>query len=262
MLTDITPRLIILLPVLLLVLAVWLLTRPRKAEYYTQEEAETFAEAAAEAFGEDYTVFHELVSPDVHIDILIFKPTERCPFYTLCTMGVGAHRMKVPAAELQKEAENDAFVRTLIFPGWDRVELMLYMPDDWRPAWFDENADDEEKERSYWPIQLLKDAARYMVHANTWYAYSQSFAADGRDPFAKGIPYCAAAFISPLPDCLKPGFTLPAGGYNVSVLQMLPLRESEHDALMQGGIGEWLRDNLPADTEGMKAFMEQRMNWM
>lgn len=59
----------------------WLLFKPAKlkglapAEYYTEEEMESFTDSVAAAFGEDCMVFHERISPDVHIDILLFNPT-------------------------------------------------------------------------------------------------------------------------------------------------------------------------------------------
>ena len=47
-------------------------------------------------FGKVENVFHELVSPDIHVDICIVPPTEERDYYTLVTMGMGAHRMNVP----------------------------------------------------------------------------------------------------------------------------------------------------------------------
>lgn len=47
--------------------------------------------------------FHEIVSPDIHIDVAIIEPTPERNYYTLVTMGMGAHRMSVP---LSLEGEN------------------------------------------------------------------------------------------------------------------------------------------------------------
>lgn len=41
-------------------------------------------------------VFHELVSPDIHVDICVITPSEERDYYSLVTMGMGAHRMNVP----------------------------------------------------------------------------------------------------------------------------------------------------------------------
>ena len=44
-------------------------------------------------FGKVENVFHELVSPDIHVDICMVPPPEERDYCTLVTMGMGAHRM-------------------------------------------------------------------------------------------------------------------------------------------------------------------------
>lgn len=262
------PYLKFIVAVIVLSGVLWLLFKPAKlkglapAEYYTEEEMESFTDSVAAAFGEDCTVFHERISPDVHIDILIFNPTEQCPFHTVCTMGVGAHRMPVPQEEWEREIPADAPERALLFPGCDRVELMMYLPADWRPLWMDETATEEARQRSFWPIKLLKDAARFMVNNDTWFAFCHTYAEEDRLPFAQGTPYCAAVLLSPLPDCLRPGFTLRAGEQEVSVLQVLPLTAEEHDAVLGGNSFTWLHNTLPAEEETMKRFLAERLRNM
>lgn len=45
-------------------------------EMYTQKEMKTVDKYINETFGECPTVFHEIVSPDIHVDICIIPP--RC----------------------------------------------------------------------------------------------------------------------------------------------------------------------------------------
>lgn len=229
-----------------------------KPEYYTEAEMESFQNAAEEAFGGAPFIFHEKVSPDIHIDILLIAPNERCPFYTACTMGVGAHRMNVPPTELREALQKEhPELRSLMFPGWERTELLMYLPADWEPAWMKEGASEEEIRRSYWPLATLKDAARYMVQTDKWYAFSQTFSYG--EPFHPGSDDIAMAFASPLPDCRTPGFTLKAGDKDVSVLQLIPLTASEYEAIKAADSYEWLRNHLPADKEGMVNFLRERM---
>lgn len=229
-----------------------------KPEYYTEAEMESFQNAAEEAFGGAPFIFHEKFSPDIHIDILLFAPNERCPFFTACTMGVGAHRMNVPPTELREELQKEhPELNALMFPGWERTELLMYLPADWEPMWLKENASEEEMRRSYRPIEILKDAARYMVRADSWYAFSQTFSYG--EPFLPGSDYVAMAFASPLPDCRTPGFTLKAGDKDVSVLHMLPLTQEEYEAAKANDAYEWLRNFLPADAESMVKFLRGRV---
>ena len=41
-------------------------------------------------FGDFEHVFHELASPDIHVDICVVQPSAERDYYTLVTMGMGA----------------------------------------------------------------------------------------------------------------------------------------------------------------------------
>lgn len=72
---------------------------------------------------------------------------------------------------------------------------MMNLPADWKPAWLTMGASEEEIIRSFRPLQTLKDAARYMVGVNTWYAFSQTFSYG--EPFRPDSDYFAMIFASP-----------------------------------------------------------------
>ena len=63
---------------------------------YSKKELEKLEAHVEEEFGQCQKVIHELISPDIHLDILIIPPTEDQDYYTLVTMGSGAYKMKVP----------------------------------------------------------------------------------------------------------------------------------------------------------------------
>ena len=46
-----------------------------ETEYYTPEELERVEEHISSHFGEFETVMHELVSPDIHVDICLIPPS-------------------------------------------------------------------------------------------------------------------------------------------------------------------------------------------
>ena len=71
-------------------------------ELYSREELDRLESFIARRFGRYESVFHELISPDIHVDIAIIAPDEKRNYYTLVTMGMGAHRMNVPG-ELRRE---------------------------------------------------------------------------------------------------------------------------------------------------------------
>jgi len=97
--------------------------------------------------GAPATVFHELVSELVHVDIHIVAPTAERNYYTLVTSGMSDRAMNVPA-----NFETRRF-----------AELVICLPGDWpmeHAAWKDE--------RNYWPIRLLKVLARFPHQYSTW----------------------------------------------------------------------------------------------
>ena len=54
-------------------------------EVYTIEEMEAVEEHIRKYFGEIGHVFHELVSPDIHVDICVVPPDGERKYYTLVT---------------------------------------------------------------------------------------------------------------------------------------------------------------------------------
>ena len=76
--------------------AIWSSRKNSAPEVYTEEEMSAIEQHIKNTFGEFENVFHELVSPDIHVDICVVPPSEKQDYYTLVTMGMGAHRMNVP----------------------------------------------------------------------------------------------------------------------------------------------------------------------
>ena len=101
-----------------------------KPELYTEEEWNAVETHINTYYGKVENVFHEIVSPDIHVDIYIVPPGDRWGYYRLVTLGMGAHRMAVPADLKEHKLE--------------RAELMIALPADWKIN------DDDEK--WYWPL--------------------------------------------------------------------------------------------------------------
>ena len=103
-------------------------------EVYTEEEMEAVERHIEQYFGEVENVFHELVSPDIHVDICMVPPTEERDYYTLVTMGMGAHRMNVPEELAEYKLE--------------RAELAIALPADWK-------LDQESMKDEKWYLSLI-----------------------------------------------------------------------------------------------------------
>ena len=114
-------------------------------------------------FGPFENVFHELVSPDIHVDICVVPPSRERDYYTLVTMGMGAHRMNVPEELAEYKLE--------------RAELAIALPADWKL-----DQESMKDERWYWPIRLLKSLARLPINCDSWLGHGHTV--ENREPFA------------------------------------------------------------------------------
>ena len=191
-------------------------------EVYTIEEMEAVEEHIRKYFGEIGHVFHELVSPDIHVDICVVPPDREREYYTLVTMGMGARRMQVPE-ELAKYR-------------LERAELAIALPPDWR---LDE--DSMKDERWYWPVRLLKVLARLPIQSDTWLGWGHTM--DNQRPFAEDTKLCGAILGEPQ-NIRKEGFFchLP-GGEEINFYQVIPLHREELEYKLEHN-AEALREKL------------------
>ncbi|WP_329737143.1 DUF2185 domain-containing protein [Clostridium phoceensis] len=177
-------------------------------EVYTEEEMEAVEGHIDQYFGKVENVFHELVCPDIHVDICVVPPSEERDYYTLVTMGMGAHRMNVPEELAEYKLE--------------RAELAIALPADWK---LDQESMKDEK--WYWPIRLLKSLARLPINCDSWLGHGHTV--ENREPFAENTKLCTAILIDP--QGTEDGSevcTLPSGE-EVNFYQVIPLYEDELD---------------------------------
>ena len=196
--------------------AFWSSEESREPELYTEEEMSVVEQHIKNTFGEFENVFHELVSPDIHVDICVVPPSEERDYYTLVTMGMGAHRMNVPEELAEYKLE--------------RAELAIALPPDWK---LDEGS--MKDERWYWPFRLLKVLARLPISSDTWLGFGHTMGK--QSPFAENTALCGALLVGPQDIVWNGGevCTLP-GGEEVNFYQVIPLYQEEleykleHDA--------------------------------
>ncbi|MCU6801378.1 immunity protein Imm33 domain-containing protein [Alitiscatomonas aceti] len=184
-------------------------------EVYTEEEMEAVEGHIQQYFGEIENVFHELISPDIHVDICIVPPTEERDYYILVTMGMGVHRMNVPEDLAEYKLE--------------RAELAIALPAGWK---LDQESMKDEK--WYWPIRLLKVLARLPIASDTWLGFGHTM--DNEDDFAKDTKLCAAILTGPQDTEDGSEVCILPGGEEVNFYHVIPLYRDEleykmaHDA--------------------------------
>ena len=197
--------------------AFWSSRKNSEPEVYSEDEMSAIEQHIQSTFGAFDQVFHELDSPDIHVDICVVPPSERRNYYTLVTMGMGAHRMNVPKELAEYKLE--------------RAELAIALPPDWKL-----DKDSMQEQRWYWPVGLLKVLARLPISNDTWLGFGHTM--EKQSPFAEDTELCAAILTGPQDmdlDTCGEVCILP-GGEEVNFYQVLPLyREEmeyklEHDA--------------------------------
>ena len=192
--------------------AFWSSADTREPEVYTEDEMSAVERHIQNTFGEFENVFHELVSPDIHVDICVVPPSEERDYYTLVTMGMGAHRMHVPEELAKYKLE--------------RAELVIALPPDWKL-----DGESMKEERWYWPIGLLKVLARLPIASDTWLGWGHTM--DKQSPFAEGTKLKAAILTDP--QGVEEGgevCTLPSGE-EVNFYQVIPLYQDEMEYKME-----------------------------
>ena len=96
--------------------------------YYTEKEMDKVSAYIEQQYGEYENVMHEIVSPDIHCDIVVIPPTEEQPYYKLVTLGAGAYKMNIP--------------KKLKSAVCDRAEYVIFLPNNWNM--------ESDKEEDYW----------------------------------------------------------------------------------------------------------------
>ncbi|GIW80933.1 MAG: hypothetical protein KatS3mg105_2740 [Gemmatales bacterium] len=175
------------------------------------EEIETHLE---KYLGKIETVFHEIFSDIVHLDVLMLPASGDKPFHTLVTSGVSDKPMQVPEGLEQ----------------FARVELMIHLPADWP---LDEESFKQEKH--YWPVRWLKQIGRLPHEFETWLGWGHTIPnGDPPEPIADtdfiGFMLTPPYWFDPELFQLK-----TSGGETILFYNLVPLYAEEMDLKLAKG---------------------------
>lgn len=185
-------------------------------EVYDEEEMDAMEAHIDKYFGHSDKVFHEIASPDIHVDIYIVEPTPEKNYYTLITAGMGAHCMNTP------EELNEYKLQ--------RAEMLIYLPADWNIQ--------SEKEEDYWPLRWLKILARLPIEQNTWLGWGHTVPNGG--PMADNTKFTGVMLIDPENVDEEAAVCRLPNGEGVNFYQVIPLYEEEMNFKIEHGAEELL----------------------
>ena len=169
------------------------------------------------------SVFHEILSEYVHIDVHWIKPTPETPYNVLFTTGMSDYPMYLPEG---LDDPND----------YSHAELMVYLPANWPIS--DEAFKDDD---NYWPIYFLKMIARFPHQYKTWMAEGHTIP-NGPDaePIANtdfGCILLMPPYLSAPQDFLK---LHTKDGTIINFYCILPIYPEEMDLKLEEGVDELL----------------------
>lgn len=156
--------------------------QPRERDFQVlaqdSESLDRIGKHITQHIGKSATVFHEILSDLVHIDIHIVKPSSSRNYYTLVTTGMSDQPMKTPSQA----------------KGLEYAELLICLPPSWPmsdKAW--------KKDKNYWPVRWLKTLARLPHEYDTWLWTGHTVPnGDPPKPYASNTKLCCALIATPV----------------------------------------------------------------
>ncbi len=168
-------------------------------------------------------VIHEIVSDDLHIDLVWYKPTEKFPYNIIATVGMSGY--------------------TMASAPFKNIELISILPKDWKMD--SESLKDMEW---YWPLYMLKSAARLPYNTDSMLSVAHTFSLDkDYSPFAPTTEMCCG--LVTLPTWFDHDiFKLNIGGFLskkvVNFLCLTAINKKEMDLLESKGPEYFLNEYL------------------
>lgn len=171
-------------------------------EMYDDDELDALEEHIKEYYGDFPTVFHETVSKDFICDIACVPPTEERNYYTLITMGMGAHIMNIPDSLSPEEN--------------GRAELLICLPPDWKLG--------ESTAEWFWPIRLLKDLARLPINTDSWLGWGHSV---DHQAYIANTQFCGSLLLFPEGVSEEAETCTLPNGDKVNFFEVIPMYREE-----------------------------------
>lgn len=180
-----------------------------------EEHIEAIGDHIERHLGPVSSVFHEIVSDIVHIDVHIVPASAQCPHLRLVTSGMSDLSMTLPDGV---EAPR-------------HMELMVTLPGDW-PI---DHADFDD-ERNYWPVRLLKTLARLPHQYDTWLGFGHTVPnGHPAEPYAAGVGFDGAIVLPPISAPEEFGQLVIDEECTITFMAVVPLYPEEMELKLNKG---------------------------
>jgi len=167
------------------------------------------------------TVFHEIVSDLVHIDVHVMKPTPEDDFYVVYTTGMSDLPMAVP-----NEIPNAQ--------DYKHAELFMFLPSSWNPH--SETSTDPTLIRGTWAIPTIKFFARMPHEYKTWLGGGHTIPnGPDYDPFLEGSELSGVVLLDYGGE--DGSYLIANDGTRINTLMLMPLTRAETEYKLEHGMG-------------------------
>lgn len=187
---------------------------------------------------EEITVFHEIFSPDFHLDVY-FVTAEKHNFNILLTCGMSTLAMQIPDA-----VENP--------DDYKFAELMLLVP---KSLAFGKVTGQSGND---WLIEMLKESARFAHHYDTWISIGHTLQATyGMEPYSENTDFTGVVILPSV--TFNEEFTAVKAGENIiNIYSVFPLYANELTYKIENGYNALLDKLIEKDAK--EIFDANRVN--
>lgn len=207
---------------------------------YSEKEEKEVTGYITEHFGAFENVLHEIIAPDVHLDIAIIPASEKRNYMTLCTIGAGACSMKIDE-------------QTRVNYGLpEHAEYVIHLPADWK-------IDNEslKDERYYWPFRALKDTARIPISTDAWLGYGHTIEREEGELLVQGKPFSSILLTFPAPEFGNIQYTDLSTGKSICFFHIHPITPEELDYKIENDADDLLDRIYPENCDVMEIFLDR-----
>lgn len=199
-----------------------------KTNYLSEQEMDAISAAYEGWFGPSDVVMHEMVSDELHIDVVTVKPNATCPRVVAATMGMSALPMHAPKD----------------YPGPLHAELFLYLPAKWSLT---REAFEKHGQDLYWPIGWLKQLARMPNDYDTFLAPGHTV--PNGDPPERLSERCGFVGFAIMPGPLDGMEAMKVGKREVGLMMVVPLFADEMQFKLDEGMDGLLDRFASSDVD-------------
>jgi hypothetical protein len=232
-----------------------ILRHTRHARGFVPAEEDHTLAVAVEAFMEERlgpasSVWHEVASNLVHIDVHIVAPRSDRPMWVLFTTGMSGRPMTPPPGSTSELPR--------------RAELVMGLPQDW----FDAGAIASGKllgtDPRHWPVKVLKYFARFPHEYQTWLGVGHTIPnGDPPEPWAEGTALTGAVLMPPI-GVVHPWTVHVSDGREIALLSPVLLDTAEMDFKLTHGFDALVslleRDSVDAVLSPSRRSMVSRVD--